>query len=188
MHTAYHLSATLQGRWESKGTYVFYLELVTDLLHLFVYCVFFFIVFTHYGLPLHLMRDLYATFRNFRNRITDFLRFRRVTARMDRFPDATAEDLERCDGICIICREEMSMNGECLDCAGDACTVLMLIGAVQRGSRKSLARLVLRWHGCSDVSPTSESVHVLCYAMCPSKQEADRVGSRSMHRVECTPH
>ncbi len=93
---------------------MFYLELVTDLLHLFVYCVFFVIVFTHYGLPLHLMRDLYATFRNFRNRITDFLRFRRVTARMDRFPDATAEDLERCDGICIICREEMSTNGECL--------------------------------------------------------------------------
>ncbi len=49
-----------QGRWESKGTYVFYLELITDLLHLFVYCVFFVIVFTHYGLPLHLLRDLCA--------------------------------------------------------------------------------------------------------------------------------
>ena len=33
---------------------------------------------------------------------------RRVTANMDeRFPDATVEDLERSDNICIICREEM---------------------------------------------------------------------------------
>jgi E3 ubiquitin-protein ligase synoviolin len=57
------------------------------------------------------IRDLYMTFRNFRNRIADFLRFRQVTARMDRFPDATVEDLARCDGICIICREEMQPTG-----------------------------------------------------------------------------
>jgi E3 ubiquitin-protein ligase synoviolin len=30
---------------------------------------------------------------------------------MDRFPDATAQDLARCDGICIICREEMAQQG-----------------------------------------------------------------------------
>ena len=55
------------------------------------------------------MRDLYWTFRNFRNRVADFLRYRRVTANMDqRFADASPEDLARCDGICIICREDMS--------------------------------------------------------------------------------
>lgn len=55
------------------------------------------------------VRDLYWTFRNFRNRVADFLRYRRVTANMDeRFGDATAEDLARCDGICIICREDLS--------------------------------------------------------------------------------
>ena len=33
------------------------------------------------------VRDLYWTFRNFRNRVVDFLRYRRVTANMDeRFP------------------------------------------------------------------------------------------------------
>ncbi|BDA48217.1 probable E3 ubiquitin-protein ligase synoviolin at N-terminal half [Coccomyxa sp. Obi] len=99
----------MEGRWEHKGVYVFYLELVTDMLHLLVYLVFFVIVFTNYGLPLHLVRDLYWTFRNFRNRVADFLRYRRVTANMDeRFADATAEDLARCDGICIICREDLS--------------------------------------------------------------------------------
>ena len=37
---------------------MFYLELLTDMLHLFVYVVFFIIVFTHYGLPLHLVQPL----------------------------------------------------------------------------------------------------------------------------------
>ena len=62
-------------------------------------------------LPVQL-RDLYWTFRNFRNRVIDFLRYRRVTANMDeRFSNATEEDLARCDGICIICREEMVATG-----------------------------------------------------------------------------
>ena len=39
-----------------QGMYVFYLELVTDMLHLLVYVIFFIIVFTNYGLPLHLVR------------------------------------------------------------------------------------------------------------------------------------
>ncbi|KXZ43452.1 hypothetical protein GPECTOR_90g539 [Gonium pectorale] len=98
----------MDGNWAGKGAAVFYLELISDLLHLFVYTTFFAIVFMHYGLPLHLVRDLYHTYRNFRSRMHDFLRFRQVTARLDRFPDATPEDLRRCDGVCIICREEMA--------------------------------------------------------------------------------
>ena len=58
------------------------------------------------------LRDLYWTFRNFRNRVVDFLRYRRVTANMDeRFSTASEADLARCDGICIICREEMALGG-----------------------------------------------------------------------------
>jgi hypothetical protein len=41
---------------KTKGAWVFYTELMTDMLHLLVYVVFFVIVFTHYGLPLHLVR------------------------------------------------------------------------------------------------------------------------------------
>ncbi len=50
----------LEGRWEGKGVAVFYLELMTDMLHLLVYCVFFVIVFTHYGLSLHLVSGVGA--------------------------------------------------------------------------------------------------------------------------------
>lgn len=55
--THVHLSrAPATACREGKGIYVFYLELLTDMLHLFVYVMFFIIVFTHYGLPLHLVR------------------------------------------------------------------------------------------------------------------------------------
>ena len=98
----------LDGAWESKGTVVFYLELLTDLLHLFVYLVFFLIIFAYYGLPVHLVRDLYVTIRNFRRRVEEFIRYRRVTANLnERFPDGSAEDLAANDDACIICREDM---------------------------------------------------------------------------------
>lgn len=55
-YTLSMIDAWLEGRWEQKGVYVFYLELLTDMLHLFVYLVFFVIVFTNFGLPVHLVR------------------------------------------------------------------------------------------------------------------------------------
>ena len=103
----------LDGQWQGKGTCVFYLELVTDLLQLFVYFVFFLIIFAYYGMPVHLVRDLYVTFRNFRKRVEEFIRYRRVTANLnDRFPDSTAEDLSTGDDVCIICRENMEVDAQ----------------------------------------------------------------------------
>ena len=100
--------SALEGAWEGKGVCVFYLELVTDLFHLFTYVIFFVIIFMFYGLPLHLVRELYWTFSNFRNRLLDFIRYRRITTNMDdRFQDATPEQLAE-DNVCIICREEMT--------------------------------------------------------------------------------
>lgn len=46
----------MEGRWEGKGAAVFYLELTLDLLHLLVYAAFFAVVFSTYGIPLHLVR------------------------------------------------------------------------------------------------------------------------------------
>ena len=56
------------------------------------------------------VRDLYWTARNFKHRVSKFLDYRRVTANMDeKYPDASEEDLARCDNVCIICREEMQL-------------------------------------------------------------------------------
>jgi hypothetical protein len=43
---------------------------------LFLYLVFFAIVLTYYGMPLHIVRELYNTFASFQKRISDFVRYR----------------------------------------------------------------------------------------------------------------
>ncbi|XWS71353.1 hypothetical protein CRYUN_Cryun03dG0131500 [Craigia yunnanensis] len=99
----------MEGQWEKKAVYTFYLELIRDLLHLSMYLCFFLVIFMNYGVPLHLIRELYETFRNFKIRIADFMRYRKITSNMnDRFPDATPEELNASDATCIICREDMT--------------------------------------------------------------------------------
>lgn len=94
--------------WEEKGRWVFYLELVTDFFKLIVYLCFFAILFTFYGLPIHILRDVVVTIRSFARRILDFIRYRNATRDMnERYPDATPEEITRED-VCIICREEMT--------------------------------------------------------------------------------
>lgn len=93
--------------WEEKGRWVFYLDLVTDFFKLVVYLSFFAILFTFYGLPIHILRDVVVTIRSFGRRIMDFMRYRNATRDMnERYPDATADEVARED-VCIICREEM---------------------------------------------------------------------------------
>ncbi|CAI9115517.1 OLC1v1016432C2 [Oldenlandia corymbosa var. corymbosa] len=99
----------MDGQWEKKAVYTFYLELIRDLLHLSMYLCFFLVIFVNYGVPLHLIRELYETFRNFKIRVADYIRYRKITSNMnDRFPDATPEELDASDATCIICREEMT--------------------------------------------------------------------------------
>ena len=112
--------------WEDKGRWVFYLDLITgkshvspihlgrklshspDFLKLNIYCAFFAILLTFYGLPIHIIRDVFFTFRSFANRVKDFMRYRTATRDMnDRYPDATPEEVADAD-VCIICREEMT--------------------------------------------------------------------------------
>ncbi|KAJ5348085.1 Zinc finger RING-type [Penicillium brevicompactum] len=94
--------------WEEKGRWVFYLDLLTDLLKLVIYLTFFGILLTFYGLPIHILRDVVVTIRSFARRIVDFMRYRNATRDMNqRYPDATVEEVSRED-VCIICREEMT--------------------------------------------------------------------------------
>ncbi|KAI9806619.1 MAG: hypothetical protein M1825_006076 [Sarcosagium campestre] len=93
--------------WEEKGQWMFYLDLLSDFLKLTVYVSFFTILLTFYGLPLHIMRDLFLTFRSFTKRVADYLRYRNATRDMNaRYPDATQDEVARED-VCIVCREEM---------------------------------------------------------------------------------
>ena len=113
--------------WEEKARWVLYLDLLTgkspatwvsvilnlganqgvDFFKLVVYLCFFAILFTFYGLPIHILRDVVLTMKSFIKRILHFVRYRNATRDMnERYPDATAEEISRED-VCIICREEM---------------------------------------------------------------------------------
>ena len=104
---------------------MFYLELATgksqmahnsfaDFFKLLTYLAFFSIILTYYGLPLHIIRDVYITLRSFAKKLMSFIRYRQATAHMnERYPDATVEELEATgDRTCIICREQMVHGGE----------------------------------------------------------------------------
>ncbi|ELR06754.1 E3 ubiquitin-protein ligase hrd1 [Pseudogymnoascus destructans] len=94
--------------WETKGHWVLTLDLMTDFVKLGIYSAFFFILLTFYGLPIHIMRDLFLTARSFLKRLSAILKYRNATRDMNqRYPDATEEEIQRED-TCIICREEMT--------------------------------------------------------------------------------
>ncbi|CAG8725109.1 31545_t:CDS:10, partial [Racocetra persica] len=82
--------------WENKSIYVFYLELVTDFFKLITYLIFFAIILVNYGIPLHIIRDVYVTLRSFLQKCGDLVRYRRATRNMnERYPNATNDELER---------------------------------------------------------------------------------------------
>ncbi|KAI9268763.1 hypothetical protein BY458DRAFT_436799 [Sporodiniella umbellata] len=95
--------------WEGKSMFVFYLDLVTDFVKLVIYMIFFVYICINFQIPLHIVRDIYITFRSFVQKCTDLYRYRRATRNMNElYPDATSEDFHRSnDSTCIICREEM---------------------------------------------------------------------------------
>lgn len=83
---------------------------VIDFLKLVVYIGFFITVITHYGLPLHIVRDLYVTSRSFFLKCKDLYQYRQATLNMrERYPTATLDELAGTDRTCIVCREEMEI-------------------------------------------------------------------------------
>ncbi|KAJ3212680.1 E3 ubiquitin-protein ligase hrd1 [Entophlyctis luteolus] len=83
--------------------------ILSDLFKLIAYLCFFGLIMHFYGFPLHIIRDLYMILRSFIQRCKDLIQYHRATRNMnDRYPDATAADLAATDGVCIICREEMT--------------------------------------------------------------------------------
>ncbi|KAI9728421.1 MAG: E3 ubiquitin-protein ligase hrd1 [Chrysothrix sp. TS-e1954] len=95
--------------WQEKGRYILFLDLATDFFKLGLYLGFFTVLLLFSGIPVHMFRDLFITSRSFIKRINDYFKYRNATKDMNaRYPDATAEDLER-ESTCIICREEMRL-------------------------------------------------------------------------------
>ncbi|GAO13230.1 hypothetical protein UVI_02025780 [Ustilaginoidea virens] len=114
--------------WAAKGEWVLWLDLVTgksllpvpipdssnepfsllDMIKLGIYVAFFCMLLRFYGLPIHIMRDLFMTSRDFIKRLNALLRYRRAIREMSKYPDATVVELSQ-ENTCIICREEMRL-------------------------------------------------------------------------------
>ncbi|KAF1316586.1 E3 ubiquitin-protein ligase hrd1, partial [Globisporangium splendens] len=107
-YVLYVVDSRMDGTWTNKFTYLFYLELVSEIVKLVIYLVFFMLIFSYYGMPLHIVRDLWVSIKNLQRRIASYFRYRKITANLnERFPNPTEEELQETDRTCIICREEM---------------------------------------------------------------------------------
>ncbi|KAI3629798.1 hypothetical protein MIR68_011233 [Amoeboaphelidium protococcarum] len=98
--------------WEEKSQAIFYVELAVDLWKLVAYFVFFSIITVHYGLPIHIIRDLYLTVKSFTTKVGDLIKFRRALHDMNhRLVDVQPADIDQNqDGVvCTICREEITL-------------------------------------------------------------------------------
>ena len=60
---------------------------------LLLYMGFIYVILKTYGLPLHIIRDLYFTFRSFATRLADMIQYRRATYNMN---ERYVSERERC--------------------------------------------------------------------------------------------
>lgn len=104
--------------FEQRSTVIFYLDFFVDLIKLLIYTGFFAVVMKYYGLPIHIIRDLYVTVISFTKRVRDMIKYHQIMSSLEtRYPDVTPEELENCnDPTCIICREEMVHSVKRLPC------------------------------------------------------------------------
>lgn len=98
--------------WDRKNLYIFYLDVVSKVTRLLAYsALFFFILLPHHLLPLHIIRDCYVTLMSLISTINTHLQSRKAKRQIETVVrTATAEDLIDSDDVCIICREEMTIE------------------------------------------------------------------------------
>ena len=97
-----------ENPWENKSVYLLYTELFLGFAKVVLYILFMGIMIKVHTLPLFAIRPMYLTTRAFKKAVHDVIMSRRAIRNMNSlYPNATAEDFENTDNVCIICREEM---------------------------------------------------------------------------------
>ncbi|KAK4885703.1 hypothetical protein RN001_001974 [Aquatica leii] len=103
--------------WEDKAVFLLYTELVMGLIKVILYVAFVAIMVRIHTLPLFAFRPMYYTIRDFKKAFNDVILSRRAIHNMNTlYPDATPEELQAADNVCIICREEMTTASKKLPC------------------------------------------------------------------------
>ncbi|KAK4805488.1 hypothetical protein QYF61_005533 [Mycteria americana] len=82
-----------------------------------LYMAFMTIMIKVHTFPLFAIRPMYLAMRQFKKAVTDAIMSRRAIRNMNTlYPDATPEELQAMDNVCIICREEMVTGAKRLPC------------------------------------------------------------------------
>jgi E3 ubiquitin-protein ligase synoviolin len=99
----------------SKGLYLMLVDMVCEIIKLLTYLAFFGLVFVYYGLPIHILRDVWMAYTSCHRKVVGFVKYLQLTRNLDsRFLDATPEELASA-GNCLVCREEL-LRGKKLRC------------------------------------------------------------------------
>jgi len=114
--TARRIVERISSSWrDCRATLSFTIELAAHALRFLFYLMFFAIVFTYYGMPINIFREVYVAYQQLRQRLTSFANYRRLTANMnERFEAVRSdEELDELGRTCIICRDGMDARGGC---------------------------------------------------------------------------
>uniref|UniRef100_A0A8C5KE58 E3 ubiquitin-protein ligase synoviolin n=1 Tax=Jaculus jaculus TaxID=51337 RepID=A0A8C5KE58_JACJA len=106
-----------ENPWDNKAVYMLYTELFTGFIKVLLYMAFMTIMIKVHTFPLFAIRPMYLAMRQFKKAVTDAIMSRRAIRNMNTlYPDATPEELQAVDNVCIICREEMVTGAKRLPC------------------------------------------------------------------------
>nr|XP_055106951.1 E3 ubiquitin-protein ligase synoviolin isoform X1 [Symphalangus syndactylus]XP_055107046.1 E3 ubiquitin-protein ligase synoviolin isoform X1 [Symphalangus syndactylus] len=106
-----------ENPWDNKAVYMLYTELFTGFIKVLLYMAFMTIMIKVHTFPLFAIRPMYLAMRQFKKAVTDAIMSRRAIRNMNTlYPDATPEELQAMDNVCIICREEMVIGAKRLPC------------------------------------------------------------------------
>ncbi|XP_013400615.1 E3 ubiquitin-protein ligase synoviolin A [Lingula anatina] len=106
-----------ENPWENKAVYLLYSDLGMGFVRVVLYITFMIIMIKVHTFPLFAIRPMYLTIRAFKKALNDVIMSRRAIRNMNTlYPDATEEDIQSGDNVCIICREEMAVNCKKLPC------------------------------------------------------------------------
>ncbi|KAG7329308.1 hypothetical protein KOW79_007482 [Hemibagrus wyckioides] len=116
-YTLHTIDLQSENPWENKAVYMLYTELFTGFIKVLLYMAFMTIMIKVHTFPLFAIRPMYLAMRQFKKAVTDAIMSRRAIRNMNTlYPDATPEDLQASDNVCIICREEMVTGAKKLPC------------------------------------------------------------------------
>lgn len=106
----------LHDQWHNKAIYVLGAEFVEETQKFLTLIAFFVTIQAYYGVPLHILRRLIVSYRLFQKRFSEVVNYVRLARNMNQLVvNATREELENSDSMCVICREDMA-EGKKLPC------------------------------------------------------------------------